>query len=235
MIARADEHDSWAAVFRGYLRALLGAAPLYALFVVVIPRLAPVLAPHFPVNAKPGHLMVAALVLQVIAFSTTIGMIVFGHHTRFKGAVRRLLRGWSAIASISICVVCGWVLPTSTEARAWISFSGRIVLDALVFINIVYWPKYVYTVWRGRTERSVVLIPPGIVCRDHLARVFGTRICSAVFEPVIADMQYEWREAMIHNRAREARSAAIRGYLRVLLHLVAYVANTVRDVISGRR
>jgi len=235
MIARVDEQDSWGAVFRWYLRGLLGAAPLYALFTVVIPRVAPALAPHLPVNAKPLHLMVAALVLQVLVFSTTIAMIVFGDRDGFKSAVRRLLRGWSAIAAIAICVICGWVLPRSTEALAWTSFSGRIVLDALLFINIVYWPRYLYAVRRGRAEPSVVVVPPGLVCRDHLARVFGGRICSTVFEPVIADMQHEWSEAMIHNRTREARSATIRGHLRLLLHVLAYVANSIRDVVSGRR
>jgi len=70
-------------------------------------------------------------------------------------------------------------------------------------------------------KARLVALPPASRVRGLLRFVFSQRTCDLVFDPVVADVQQEWIEAVAAGRKWHAAWVRVRGYLTLLQHAMA--------------
>lgn len=90
---------------------------------------------------------------------------------------------------------------------------------------------------KSETTDKKIVLPPGYRMRDAFRIILGRKFVEGVIEPVLADMQYEYFEAIRLDREREARIIKWRGRIHVvaiaLIAPVLKVAELLRRSIAG--
>ena len=77
-----------------------------------------------------------------------------------------------------------------------------------------------------------LMLPPGAGLRGMLHFIYPPKTVERVFDQIIADMQLEWQEAMIHEKKWLARWVRVRGVLTVLLTAVVHVVATLGSILK---
>lgn len=81
--------------------------------------------------------------------------------------------------------------------------------------------------------RGSVALPPGTRLRMLVNFLYAKKTCSSVFDPIIADMQFEYMEALAERRPLKARWIAIRGHLAAFESMGLYtLIRTVKTIIG---
>lgn len=95
-------------------------------------------------------------------------------------------------------------------------------------------PRVVFrVVVQGKKEKKEPLVfPPGAGLRDILHFIYPPKIAERVFDQIIADMQLEWQEAMIHEKKWLARWVRVRGGLTVFLTAAVHVVATLGSIFK---
>ena len=63
-----------------------------------------------------------------------------------------------------------------------------------------------------KIHRAAIIIPPGTRLRGILGFVYSKKTMLQVFDPILADMQAEWQEALVAHVIWKARWVRVRGY-----------------------
>jgi hypothetical protein len=82
---------------------------------------------------------------------------------------------------------------------------------------------------------SQLVSPPGATLADLASLVLSKDAYKRIVAPHIADMRYEYAEAMTKGELRKARWIVARGYIQVLWPLVYGVFNTVVTILKLAR
>ena len=77
-----------------------------------------------------------------------------------------------------------------------------------------------------------LILPPGTWLRNVLHVIYPPKTVERIFDQIIADMQLEWQEAMIHENKLLARWVRARGVLTVLLTAVVHVVATLGSILK---
>ena len=77
-----------------------------------------------------------------------------------------------------------------------------------------------------------LILPPGTWLRNVLHIIYPPKTAERIFDQIIADMQLEWQEAMIHEKKLLARWVRVRGVLTVLLTAVVHVVATLGSILK---
>lgn len=77
-----------------------------------------------------------------------------------------------------------------------------------------------------------LILPPGAWLRNVLHTIYPPKTAERIFDQIIADMQLEWQEAMIHEKKLLARWVRVRGVLTVLLTAVVHVVATLGSILK---
>ena len=77
-----------------------------------------------------------------------------------------------------------------------------------------------------------LILPPGTWLRNVLHVIYSPKTAERIFDQIIADMQLEWQEAMIHEKKWLARWVRVRGVLTVLLTAVVHVVATLGSILK---
>ena len=77
-----------------------------------------------------------------------------------------------------------------------------------------------------------LILPPGAGLRDMLHIIYPPKTAERVFDQIIADMQLEWQEAMIHEKKWLARWVWVRGVVTVFLTAAVYAVTTLGSILK---
>ena len=81
-------------------------------------------------------------------------------------------------------------------------------------------------------NRPTLILPPGTWLRNVLHVIYPPKTVERIFDQIIADMQLEWQEAMVHDQKWLARWVGVRGVLTVLLTAVVHVVATLGSILK---
>ena len=84
---------------------------------------------------------------------------------------------------------------------------------------------------KEKTEPRLML-PPGAGLRDMLHVIYPPKTAERVFDQIIADMQLEWQEAMIHEKKWLGRWVRVRGVVTVFLTAAVYAVATLGSILK---
>ena len=79
---------------------------------------------------------------------------------------------------------------------------------------------------------SGLILPPGAGLRDMLHVIYPPKTAERVFDQIIADMQLEWQEAMIHDQKWLANWIQVRGVLTVLLTVLVHAVAALGSIFK---
>lgn len=99
------------------------------------------------------------------------------------------------------------------------------VLPRVVFLRVVVMQE-------KKEKREPLILPPGAGLRDMLHFIYPTKIAERIFDQIIADMQLEWQEAMIHEKKWLACWVRVRGVLTVFLTAAVHVVATLGSIFK---
>ena len=108
---------------------------------------------------------------------------------------------------------------------------GRMVGRVMSRVMSRVMPRVVFRVVVQEKKESLIL-PPGAGLRDILHFIYPPKIAERVFDQIIADMQLEWQEAMIHEKKWLARWVRVRGILTVFLTAAVHVVATLGSIFK---
>ena len=77
-----------------------------------------------------------------------------------------------------------------------------------------------------------LILPPGTWLRNVLHVIYPPKTAERVFDQIIADMQLEWGEAMIHDRKWLANWIQVRGVLTVFLTVLAHTVTALGSIFK---
>lgn len=111
--------------------------------------------------------------------------------------------------------------------RSLVGVLVGVKATALVGVRFVglEWPK------KERNEPRLIL-PPGAGLRDMLHFIYPPKTAERVFDPILADMQLEWQEAMLHEKTWLARWVRIRGVVTIFLTAAVYAVATLGSILK---
>lgn len=77
-----------------------------------------------------------------------------------------------------------------------------------------------------------LILPPGMWLRNVLHTIYPPKTAERVFDPILADMQLEWQEAMLHDRKWLANWIQVRGVLTILLTVLAQAVTALGSIFK---